>query len=118
DVVQDALQVCTLHADRNCGACRKCYCTMLHLDVLGLLSRYRGVFPVDAYDPAAAATMDSSRWEVHRYLECILRRAEEHGRTAVATAIRRGLRRTARRARWLRAGRFAAATARRLLGQG
>jgi hypothetical protein len=117
DAVQDALQVCTRRSDRNCGACRKCYCTMLHLDVLGLLSRYRNVFPIDAYDPAAAASIDSSGWDVHSYLESVLPIAEERGRAAVAAAVRRGLRRTARRARWQRARRLAAAAVRNVLGR-
>src|SRR5262249_8230201 len=109
EAVQNALQVCTRRSDRNCGVCRKCYCTMLHLDVLGLLSQYRNAFPVDGYDLAAVVSIDSSAWEVRSYLEFVSRTAEERGRADVAETIRRSLRRAALRARWLRARQFAAA---------
>lgn len=115
-VVQRSLQVCVMRSDRNCGVCRKCYCTMLHLDVLGLLPAYRDAFPIAAYDAGAVATIDSEGWDVRSYLECVRERAEQRGRADVAAAIRRGFRRTDNRSRWRRLRRFASATARSLFG--
>ncbi len=45
----DTLNVCWHDITHNCGRCSKCAYTMLILDALGHLEKYKDVFDVDAY---------------------------------------------------------------------
>ena len=48
-IVQDNLDVCVWHKDKNCGECLKCRRTMLQLYFLGCLKKFKNVFPVDYF---------------------------------------------------------------------
>ena len=47
-IVQKNLHVCT-HKEINCGVCEKCLRTLLAIDSLNLLEKFREVFDIDAY---------------------------------------------------------------------
>jgi hypothetical protein len=108
-IVQRSLRVCTASGtDANCGRCPKCYCTMLHLDVLGRLHAHT-TLPAASFDPLRARFLDSTRWEVKWYLTAVRELAVARGRAGVAADIERSFRRTAWRDRRRRAVRYAAA---------
>ena len=44
----DNLHVCWI-SDKNCGVCGKCIRTLVALDILGVLDRYKNTFDIDAY---------------------------------------------------------------------
>ena len=44
----DNLHVCW-YSDKNCGVCGKCIRTLVALDILGVLDRYKNTFDIDAY---------------------------------------------------------------------
>ncbi|MGR0318700.1 hypothetical protein [Agromyces sp. ZXT2-3] len=107
----ERLDVCIESVDgSNCSRCWKCRRTMLTLDLLGELDRYRGVFDVPP-DPAWKAeylraallrqSLPSTRSIVRLYDERIgiprAWRVEAGARTSAAS-IRSGVRTTARRA--------------------
>lgn len=108
-IVQRSLRVCTaFEGELNCGRCPKCYCTMLHLDVLGRLPAH-ATFPAARYDPRQARFLDTTRWEVRWYLTAVRDLAVARGRAGVAADLERSFRRTAWRDRQRRVGRYAAA---------
>lgn len=49
EIVQNNLDVCVLHKDKNCGACLKCKRTMLQLYFLGKLNKFKNVFPLSEF---------------------------------------------------------------------
>lgn len=49
DLAQRYLNVCVEDNGRNCGHCEKCRRTLLCLDALGALDKFRKVFDLDAY---------------------------------------------------------------------
>jgi hypothetical protein len=96
-VVQATLRPCWKSQDAaNCSRCAKCFCTMLHLDVLGVLERCT-TFDRSRYRVAAASRLHAEAWEVRSYLEDVRALAERRGRRDVVRAIDRGLRHTRRR---------------------
>ncbi len=48
-IVQNNLDVCVKHKDKNCGVCIKCRRTMLQLYMLGCLDKYNKVFPIEIF---------------------------------------------------------------------
>lgn len=82
--------------ETNCSRCPKCFCTMLHLDVLDVLHRCT-TFDRSLYNVGHAAQIDSTGWEVRSYLEDVRALAERRNRRDVVRAIERGFRRTERR---------------------
>ena len=105
-IAMHALIVCAQHRDgRNCGRCAKCYCTMLHLEVLGVRGSCSR-FPTDL-DVSAVAELDASPWEVRWYLDELKIDAIRNGRDDVASFIDKGIRRTERRNRVERLWNFA-----------
>jgi hypothetical protein len=103
DVAARHLRVCwRARSAENCGRCRKCWCTMLQLHLLGALARFASL-PGDGFDPRAAARVDSRRPEVRSYLEALRAHAVRTGQEAAARALERGFRRSDRLAALARA---------------
>jgi hypothetical protein len=117
-VTQQSLHVCNGAATgANCGRCPKCYCTMLHLDVLGRLHEHT-TFPTADFDPRQARFLDATLWEVKWYLEAVRDLARARGRLEVAADLERSFRRTVRRGRRQRALRFGASLLARAFATG
>jgi hypothetical protein len=106
DVALRALHVCWRSASaENCGACNKCYRTMLILELLGALERC-STFPERKVDLNRAARIYCARPWDFRELQDIYRLALSVGRVDVANAVQAAMRRSRRLTRKLEGVRF------------
>jgi ABC-type glycerol-3-phosphate transport system permease component len=64
----------------NCGKCGKCTRTLLGLDALGVLEKYRTVFDVDAYKKNRWQHIVYAHLHPSPYVQEIIRYASGHGR--------------------------------------
>lgn len=89
-----ALRVCWRSGDdHNCGKCAKCYCTMLHLHLLGVLDRCE-TFSHVRFDATRAERLYSRGPEVRAYLNAMKALAVSQGRDEIARAIEIGITRS------------------------
>jgi bacterioferritin-associated ferredoxin len=86
-------------AGGNCGKCNKCYRTMLALDALGALEG-SDAFPPGSLDFVRAERVYTPNNYDVREFRYILDLASRVGRSDIARAVNRTLRRSARR-KWL-----------------
>ena len=94
DVALRTLHVCWRSASAdNCGACNKCYRTMLILELLGALERC-STFPERKVDLNRAARIYCARPWDFRELQDIRRLALSVGRADVANAVHAAMRRS------------------------
>lgn len=93
-VALKALRVCWgSEADTNCGKCAKCYCTMLHLHLLGALDRC-DAFDHKRFDFSRAERLYSRAPEVRIYLNAMKALALSREQTEIVDAIEKGIRRS------------------------
>lgn len=101
DVAMRSLHVCFQSGSaENCGACRKCYLTMLSLDVIGALSRCR-TFPQEPLDLRKVRRIYTEHAANDQIFRDLADRAAAVGRSDIASAVHRCLRRSRRVARLL-----------------
>ena len=94
DTSLKALRVCwKSYSDHNCGRCRKCFCTMLHLHLLGVLERCT-TFDSKGFRIEGAARIVSRNSEVRAYLLHLRNLAQHQGRDDVVESIDSGIRRS------------------------
>jgi hypothetical protein len=105
-VALNTLHVCwESQSDRNCGVCGKCYCTMLHLYLLGRLDR-ASTFSHAPFDVSRAGRVYATEWPARSYMRDMQALALAKGRTDIADDIERGLARATRRAKLLAGARW------------
>jgi hypothetical protein len=98
----DSLRVCAVSfTEKNCGACNKCYRTMITLEILGLLERCKS-FPVKQIDLSMIERIYSDHKIAAVFLEEVRALALERGRKDIARGIERSFTRSARLRRILK----------------
>lgn len=98
----DLLHVCAVSfSDRNCGACHKCYLTMITLELLGCLERCAS-FPERRVDLKQIELIYLDEAMKIVLFEEAKELALQKGRTDIADAIDRSLKRSARLRKQLR----------------
>ncbi len=96
EVAQRALHVCFhIRSEKNCGHCLKCYRTMLTLETLGVLTRYK-TFAKGALKLSRAAKMYLWDLDDVLYSKDIERLAVDKSRPDVAQAVRASFRHSRR----------------------
>ncbi len=93
EAARRSLHVCFhLSSERNCGRCLKCFRTMLTLDLLGVLDKFK-TFETDTYDPKMSAHMflwgDDDKAHTRQLRELALREQRMEIAGALGTSIRR-----------------------------